>query len=59
MEPRETAFRGIGLDVFDLRDRLVDDYEEFTRSFITLRDEHVRAKVDDRSSTRACSGPSP
>lgn len=35
-----------GLDVFGLRDRLVDDYEQFTRSFISFRDDRIRATVD-------------
>jgi hypothetical protein len=34
------------LDVFALRDRLVADYEEFTRSFITARDERIAETVD-------------
>jgi len=34
------------LDVFGLRDRLVEDYEAFTRSFITVRDERIRAAID-------------
>lgn len=34
------------MDVFALRDRLVSDYEEFTRSFITVRDPRIEAVVD-------------
>lgn len=34
------------MDVFALRDRLVADYEEFTRSFITVRDERIGEVVD-------------
>jgi len=34
------------VDVFALRDRLVADYEEFTRSFIHVKDDHIREVVD-------------
>src|SRR3954451_23661476 len=34
------------MDVFALRNRLVADYEEFTRSFITVRDERIEEVVD-------------
>jgi hypothetical protein len=34
------------VDVFALRDRLVADYEEFTRSFIHVKDDHIRDVVD-------------
>src|SRR4051812_26159936 len=34
------------MDVFALRGRLVDDYSEFTRSFITIADERVRTVVE-------------
>ena len=34
------------MDVFALRDRLVDDYEEFTRSFINVRDPRIDEVVD-------------
>jgi hypothetical protein len=34
------------VDVFALRDRLVADYEEFTRSFITVTDDRIREVVD-------------
>jgi superfamily II DNA/RNA helicase len=34
------------VDVFALRDRLVGDYEEFTRSFITASDDRIRETVD-------------
>lgn len=34
------------MDVFALRDRLVADYEEFTRSFITVRDPRIEEVVD-------------
>jgi len=35
------------MDVFDLRQRLVDDYQRYTRSFITIRDPRISAYVDD------------
>ncbi|MEH1053664.1 DEAD/DEAH box helicase [Micromonospora sp. CPCC 206171] len=33
------------MDVFDVRDRLIGDYREFTSSFVDPRDERVRAHV--------------
>ncbi len=35
------------MDVFALRDRLVADYEAFTRSFITVRDSRIGEIVDE------------
>ena len=35
------------MDVFDLRARLVADYQSYTRSFIKIRDEHISSFVDD------------
>ena len=34
------------MDVFDLRDRLVSDYQSYTRSFIKIRDPRIDAFVD-------------
>src|SRR3974390_635117 len=34
------------MDVFDLRQRLVDDYARYTRSFIKIADPTILAKVD-------------
>src|SRR5256885_5645387 len=34
------------MDVFDLRQRLVDDYADFTRSFVNIRDPRIAAHVD-------------
>jgi superfamily II DNA/RNA helicase len=34
------------MDVFDLRNRLVDDYARYTRSFIKIADPRIRQKVD-------------
>jgi hypothetical protein len=36
------------VNVFDLRDRLITDYAESVGSFITLRDERIRAHVDEQ-----------
>ena len=33
------------MDVFDLRNRVVHDYGEYVRSFITIRDERIHRKV--------------
>ncbi len=35
------------MDVFDLRQRLVDDYARYTRSFIKIADPTIRKKVDE------------
>ena len=35
------------MDVFDLRARLVADYQSYTRSFIKIRDEGINSFVDD------------
>jgi ATP-dependent helicase YprA (DUF1998 family) len=34
------------VNVFELRDRLVDDYADYTRSFVVIRDERIRERVD-------------
>lgn len=34
------------MNVFELRDRLVDDYRAYTRSFIKIRDPRIREFVD-------------
>ncbi|MCC6697944.1 MAG: DEAD/DEAH box helicase [Candidatus Hydrogenedentes bacterium] len=34
------------MDVFDLRNRLVDDYARYTRSFIKIADERILARVN-------------
>jgi ATP-dependent helicase YprA (DUF1998 family)/very-short-patch-repair endonuclease len=34
------------VDVFGLRERLVQDYANFTRSFVVIRDERIRERVD-------------
>jgi len=35
------------MDVFDLRTRLVADYQSYTRSFIKIRDKRISSFVDD------------
>ncbi len=35
------------MDVFELRRRLVDDYERYIRSFISIRDDRIREEVDN------------
>ncbi len=35
------------MDVFDLRDRLVADYQSYTRSFIKIRDRRINDFVDN------------
>jgi ATP-dependent helicase YprA (DUF1998 family) len=41
------------VDVFDLRSRLVADYQSYTRSFIKIRDPRINAFVDDALSAGA------
>jgi len=44
---RAAASKGhAGVNVFELRDRLVADYGDFTRSFVQVHDERVRTLVD-------------
>src|SRR6266851_3620711 len=37
-----------GMDVFRVRDRLIDDYREFTGSFVDIHDKNIRDHVADR-----------
>lgn len=41
------------MDVFDLRTRLVADYQSYTRSFIKIRDKRIENFVDDALTTGA------
>jgi len=34
------------VNVFELRERLVNDYADYTRSFVVIRDERIRERVD-------------
>jgi hypothetical protein len=36
------------MDIFEVRDQLVDDYREYTGSFVDVRDPRIRAHVQDR-----------
>lgn len=36
------------MDVFDMRERLVDDYQEYTRSFIKIKDPQIAKYVDTK-----------
>ncbi|MBW2130187.1 MAG: DEAD/DEAH box helicase [Deltaproteobacteria bacterium] len=35
------------MNVFRLRDRLIADYQKYISGFIQIRDDHIRAKVED------------
>ena len=35
------------MDVFELRDRLIGDYRDYMLSFVQLKDDRVRQKVDE------------
>jgi ATP-dependent helicase YprA (DUF1998 family) len=41
-----SARKGTPIDVFDLRERLVTDYADYTRSFVVIRDSEIAARVD-------------
>jgi hypothetical protein len=46
--------------VLRVRDRLIDDYEEFTRGFLKVRDERIRASANGRVSVELpAGGPGP
>ena len=36
------------MDVFGVRDRLIEDYREFTGSFVDIHDKAIRDHVDER-----------
>ena len=36
------------MDVFGVRDELVEDYREYTGSFVDVHDPRIRAHVDER-----------
>ena len=36
------------MDVFRVRDRLIEDYREFTGSFVDIHDPRIRKHVDER-----------
>src|SRR5258708_24534857 len=35
------------MNVFELRKRLIDDYSAYVRSFISIRDQRIRAQVEN------------
>lgn len=35
------------MQVFELRDRITQDYEGFVRGFVQIRNERIRQEVDD------------
>ena len=44
----EARRAGRGMDVFRVRDRLIDDYREFTGSFVDIHDKNIREHVAER-----------
>lgn len=34
------------MNVFDLRDRLIDDYATYVKSFIAIQDKRIQAEVE-------------
>jgi hypothetical protein len=36
------------MDVFGLRDRVIGDYSEYVQSFIRIKDDRIRAYVDEQ-----------
>lgn len=45
-DKKQSLGREIGMNVFDLRDRLIADYSAFVQSFMNIRDQRIRQKVD-------------
>src|SRR5271157_2460588 len=41
------ASEGSPMDVFELRNAVIADYSAYVRSFLTIRDERIRALVDE------------
>ena len=42
------------MQVFRLRERLIGDYGTYVRSFIEIRDERIRARVEEELDTGLC-----
>ena len=36
------------MDVFDLRNRVIGEYADYVGSFVSIRDERIRAHVDEQ-----------
>lgn len=49
-DERLLVTEGAALDVFELRDKLIEDYAEYATSFVTINDERVRDLVDEELS---------
>ena len=47
-EPPGAADRERGMDVFRVRDRLIEDYRDFTGSFVDIHDKNIREHVAER-----------
>ena len=45
-----------GMNVFELRDQLVDDYRDYTRSFIKIRDPRTKEFVDSHLGAEGLAG---
>jgi hypothetical protein len=45
---QDVAGWGVAMDVFRVRDRLIDDYREFTGSFVDIHDKNIREHVAER-----------
>ena len=43
------------MNVFELRDRLVADYSDFTRSFLQIHDKRIRARGSKQRSKKSIS----
>lgn len=49
MSPSYKASQGgAGMDVFQVRDQLIEDYREFTGSFVDIHDKTIKQHVDER-----------
>ena len=47
------------MDIFAMRDAVLDSYSNYVQSFLKIADSTIRDKVQGEYSTSACSGPMP
>ena len=48
MSSRWSGSRDYGMDVFRVRDQLIEDYRDFTGSFVDIHDKRIAEHVADR-----------
>ncbi len=42
------------MDVFQLRDQVIDDYSAYVQSFLPIRDPHIKACLEDELWSSTC-----